>query len=484
MVARLAVLLLLVSTLAIAGSASGQPVQWSGNGHWYEFVPTTLLWPSARDSAASRSFMSLQGHMATLTSQEEADWVWSWLQSLTADGAWLGGYQEPFESTPATANWRWVTGETWDYTNWAPGEPNDYDGFAEGYLAIWALNFPRWNDEVNWVTRPFLVEYSAEAPPTAMCFDGQDDSILLGNLGTSYSSFSFETLFQFDGEPVNDGIDHAMFYEGTGGEFGVSYHHFEGGVFKVAVAIKFSTYSWNGITIPFGEWADGAPHHLAVVYDSAANLVVVYVDGVQVGSQPLPDDNLQTPGLPAYIGRTGVGPWGFSAGRFAEVRLWDRPIQQTEMRERMWYSLAGDEAGLIGYWKLDEGAGNTAFDSAPNPHDGVISGAAWCSFSSVLSAGVPRENFPLRIGHATPNPSSSLVSLPIDRELDGAIDADVYSVSGELVRSLTAAEHVVGSGSIVWDGRDNRGTVVAPGLYIVRVTASGRTAVRKVLRIR
>jgi hypothetical protein len=102
------------------------------------------------------------GHLATCTSAEENAFVFS-LVVQSPDAVWLGGYQEPITSPP-DVDWHWVTGEPWDYTNWCPGEPNDFRS-DDAYLVLW--NCPvgnRWND---WPTpsdgtflAPFVVEYS------------------------------------------------------------------------------------------------------------------------------------------------------------------------------------------------------------------------------------------------------------------------------------------------------------------------------------
>ena len=43
-----------------------------------------------------------------------------------------------------------MTGETWDYANWQPGEPNDFYGAgAEEHLAVWSRFDWRWNGEGN-----------------------------------------------------------------------------------------------------------------------------------------------------------------------------------------------------------------------------------------------------------------------------------------------------------------------------------------------
>ena len=40
-------------------------------------------------------------------------------------------------------------------------------------------------------------------------------------------------------------------------------------------------------------------------------------------------------------------------------------------------SLNGDEPGLVGYWKIDEGSGTTTADETSNGNNGTISGAIW-----------------------------------------------------------------------------------------------------------
>ena len=91
-------------------------------------------------------------HLATITSQAENDFV---VSLLTEPGSfWLGGFQPPDETDPE-ANWSWVTGEIWDYTNWSDPttsglpftQPDDaYGPASEQYLQLWHHDY-RWNDE-------------------------------------------------------------------------------------------------------------------------------------------------------------------------------------------------------------------------------------------------------------------------------------------------------------------------------------------------
>jgi len=103
--------------------AAADPVQWATSGHWYEAVTSPqLTWEQAGQAAVARSWMSMQGHLATITSQAEEDFLSS---VMPAGNYWLAAYQDPWDSPP-DQNWHWQTEEPWIYTNWAPREPNDY----------------------------------------------------------------------------------------------------------------------------------------------------------------------------------------------------------------------------------------------------------------------------------------------------------------------------------------------------------------------
>lgn len=141
---------------AVAAPAGADPVQWPTNGHWYELVEPSggLNWDGADQAARARMWLGIPGHLATITSQEEQDFVAALLGSANC---WLAGYQDPTSSPPA-ADWHWQTSEPWSYTNWQPGEPNDYYGAGvESCLQIY--NFGKWNDVRCIENNSYLVEY-------------------------------------------------------------------------------------------------------------------------------------------------------------------------------------------------------------------------------------------------------------------------------------------------------------------------------------
>ena len=145
---------------AVAAPVGADPVQWTGNGHWYEVVEPPsggITWEEASQAAQGRIWMSMSGHLATITSQGEQDFVATLLGS---HNYWLAGYQDPKTSPPAD-DWHWQTAEPWAYTNWQPNEPNDYYG-EESCLLIYY--FGKWNDFRCIEQAPYLVEYDGLVP--------------------------------------------------------------------------------------------------------------------------------------------------------------------------------------------------------------------------------------------------------------------------------------------------------------------------------
>lgn len=142
---------------AACASSVAAPLQWSGNGHWYEaFWVDSISWEDAKTAAEAKG-----GYLATLTTAEENQWVYDEIvKPLFGAGtdyqAWLGGYL----TTDPTVPWKWVTGEAWAYENWGTGEPNNV-GSVENHLTINRFGDWTWNDEGSWPAgvKGYVVEY-------------------------------------------------------------------------------------------------------------------------------------------------------------------------------------------------------------------------------------------------------------------------------------------------------------------------------------
>ncbi|MCU0867478.1 MAG: hypothetical protein MUC36_27160 [Planctomycetes bacterium] len=168
----------LLTPIAIAPAQIGW-TQWTSgtgaNNHWYlaVYVPGGINWNDARTAA-----QSLGGDLATITSAAENTFVfqrianpifWRVVANPTRIfGPWLGGFQPPGSAEPL-GGWTWVTGETWGYSRWANGEPNNFQGLQEDQLHYFTLGTnpnSLWNDLRGTSLVPgFVVE--ATTPPIA-----------------------------------------------------------------------------------------------------------------------------------------------------------------------------------------------------------------------------------------------------------------------------------------------------------------------------
>ncbi len=153
------------------GNSAAIPIQFSETGHSYDFIwAGEITWTEANREASLSEYLGHQGYLATITSQGENAFLYQTFGHIFWEG-WLGGWQD-LNSSPS-ANWHWVTGELWDYTNWAGGEPNDGAGTGEErYLQMWGFGTiapGRWNDDANDTNLGniggFLVEYDDALAP-------------------------------------------------------------------------------------------------------------------------------------------------------------------------------------------------------------------------------------------------------------------------------------------------------------------------------
>jgi hypothetical protein len=118
--------------------------------------------------------------------------------------------------------------------------------------------------------------------------------------------------------------------------------------------------------------------HLAVTFDGSQGKF--YLNG-QVASQgKTTKDYAVNTELSLYIGaahftETTV-PHYFFTGQIAEVSIWNKARTQQEIQSDMNKRLTGKEQGLVGYWPLNEGSGNTAIDKTGNGNNGIIKGGA------------------------------------------------------------------------------------------------------------
>jgi len=152
----------------VAGTVQAEPVQWAvadgGNGHWYEGVSAPgITWENASILADA-----LGGYLCTVPNEQENLWVFKNVASdpslwNTWFGPFIGGYQdyEADDYSEPAGGWTWVTGETWGYTSWTPGDPSNtgsqdhlaYGGTSSNHIQ------PKWNDIEDPEAGGYVIEW-------------------------------------------------------------------------------------------------------------------------------------------------------------------------------------------------------------------------------------------------------------------------------------------------------------------------------------
>lgn len=140
--------------LGFSAIAMALPTEWKvadgGNGHFYEAVSAPFLsWGDANAQAQAKG-----GYLVTLGSAQEDAFVYSLVQSAGLVSSWVSSGQPGIpDGYPGGAwiglqkigaDWKWVTGETFSYSNWFAGQP---DGIADPDLAA---GYHTWGTGGTW----------------------------------------------------------------------------------------------------------------------------------------------------------------------------------------------------------------------------------------------------------------------------------------------------------------------------------------------
>lgn len=138
------------------------------------------------------------------------------------------------------------------------------------------------------------------------------------------------------------------------------------GIFEVAIQTN-NDWDWVGRNddLEADRW-----YHVAATYDGMT--MRVYIDG-ELTTTSNRRGNVNERDVPLYIGNRPLNDFasGFN-GLIDEVRVWNTARSNRELREFSNRYLTGTEEGLVGYWRLDEGEGQTVFDHTSNDNDGTL----------------------------------------------------------------------------------------------------------------
>ena len=133
--------------LGMGSAAQAATFTNPANGNQY-FLTTSTTWTDAQAQAVAAG-----GNLVTINDAAEQNWLSNVFG--TTELFWIGLTDRVTEGV-----FQWVSGQPVTYTNWAPGEPNNYQPLrGEDYVNMnWHGAFkPRSSEKNNWNDNPNLV---------------------------------------------------------------------------------------------------------------------------------------------------------------------------------------------------------------------------------------------------------------------------------------------------------------------------------------
>jgi hypothetical protein len=173
---------LVVLTLSTTSHADNEKILNTQNGHTYQLIQTSKTWQEARSHCKK-----LGGYLVTITSEEEETFIFDQILRHSNKDIWAGATDKDVEG-----NWKWITGESFEYTNWRKGEPNNENGI-EDYLELKLVFEFKWNDVPNAVKKNwFVCEWDQQINDAVT--EKNTYPMILENPGEKNSVFSNQTF--------------------------------------------------------------------------------------------------------------------------------------------------------------------------------------------------------------------------------------------------------------------------------------------------
>ncbi|MBL7963714.1 MAG: T9SS type A sorting domain-containing protein [Flavobacteriales bacterium] len=314
-------------------------------------------------------------------------------------------------------------------------------------------------------------------------FDGVDDRITVSNTAlNTIGAGDFTVEAWIRGLEADQG-QHARILSNrvvAGQGFIFFLHGYWGGSQYMMVSVQIDGF--NYLHVNNGTYAasvlDGNCHHIAC--SRSGNTLTFYADGMPLGTRLIQTSNPTVASTSASltIGRDVVDAYSFD-GNITEVRIWDHARSDADILQDMNQNVPGSSPGLLSYWRLDDGGGQSVADAAAGGagtmgHTMAIEpqDPTWttdcCSFTTV---GLPDVNGPSEPG-LYPNPTEGIVFIP---PTGVATRVQVMDASGRI-----ALEHHT-NGSVQ---SEMNLTSLAPGAYLVVLSTEHMTRSLRMLRSR
>lgn len=254
------------------------------------------------------------------------------------------------------------------------------------------------------ITTGSTISQAITSPSPVLLFDGDNDSVILGVPTWAYST-QFRTTMTVECWFKTADTNNQKAYTTLVGRTRT------GGV---STDSQFSIYMQPTGEVGFGltntsnsmsshytttTYKDSLWHHVAATYNSSTGAKIIYIDGV------LSRNDTVTAGFGLLSNNSvtqllfGSDDWSIVGGAdrqfrgsISDIRIWNVERSATDISNNYRQRLVGNETGLVGYWKLNQGYGTgwgsytIALDSTNNRAHGTLTNFASPSTNWTLTA--------------------------------------------------------------------------------------------------
>ncbi|MCB1096273.1 MAG: immunoglobulin domain-containing protein, partial [Verrucomicrobiae bacterium] len=177
--------------------------------------------------------------------------------------------------------------------------------------------------------------------------------------------------------------------------------------------------------IPTGNAIDGTWHSVIMTWkQDTVGGFASYLDGELIASRDSSNSTIPFNGSPLYFGSFN-GASEFMNGCIDEISIWNKARTRGEIRATWNLPLRGNESGLIGYWKFDDG---NATDVTAGRNDGDFLGDATTMADQLPGFGGSRQQTEIDVPGAfsilnVPEGEDYFITAYYDRNGNGIRDA-------------------------------------------------------------
>ncbi len=402
-------------------------IQWriedGGNGHWYGIIDKTMPWVSHQALASALSIDGEPGYLATITSLGEQIFIQrviaDWETDNVANEFYIGGEQV------AGTEFRWITGEPFDYQNWAPGEPNSLE--SEDALAIW--------NNVN----PVELRYAWNNVPS--------DTTGLSSIHQLWSIVEFGAPDSVPGgdEPL---VQLRQWRSADGGN-----DH------------------WYGIIPLTRPW---------VTHDSIARSLMVHGDTGYLATIVSPEEDQFVQDLIADVPTNAVNNQYYLGGRWTDsFFVW---LTGESFTYQNWAPGEPNNTSVedaVSIWNnLNPSDRANRWNNVPS--DTIPLGSIH-QLWAVVEFGESGSMTALTESHLSnfPNPFNPVTTIMFNLESSGEIRLEVYNVLGQKVANLIDGFREAGNHTVLWDA-----SAYASGVYFYRLRTQTATITRSMVLLK